>query len=84
MDRKGLASQYETLIAAIPNLAIVEIDRGMARLAAALRARHRLRTADALQIATSLQAGATAFVTNDIRLRRVNELEVIVLADFVE
>lgn len=81
VDRLGLAARYEMLIRAIPNLHIVDIDARVARHAAVLRARYRLRTADALQVAAALDRGATAFVTNDARLRRVEDLHVIVLAD---
>ena len=38
-----------------------------------------LRTPDALQIATALNAGCTAFLTNDFRLQLVTEIRVLVL-----
>ena len=60
----------------------MEPDRVTARRAAKLRARHRLSLADAFQVASCLQLGATAFLTNDRRLRRVTELEVVLLDDF--
>jgi predicted nucleic acid-binding protein len=40
------------------------------------------RIADSLQVAACLDRGATAFVTNDNGLRRVTDLDVLVLADF--
>ncbi len=67
-----------------PNLVITDIDRSIARKAAELRAVHRLRPADALQIAACLKLGATAFLTNDQDLRRVSELTMLVLEDYVE
>ncbi len=81
--RRGLAARYETLVRATPGLAVVDVDAGIARRAATLRATYKLRTADAIQVAASLEYGATTFITNDTRLRRVRELEVIVLADHV-
>ena len=78
-----LAAQYEVLIRAIPGLTVVDIDRAVAWRTAALRASYPLRTPDALQIAACLEHGATAFVTNDRRLRRVTEIEVLVLGDFL-
>jgi len=42
-----------------------------------------LRTMDALQIAIAINVKADAFVTNDIRLKKVNELKVIVLKDYL-
>jgi predicted nucleic acid-binding protein len=40
-----------------------------------------LRTPDALQIATALEAGCEAFLSNDAGLRRVTELRVLILDD---
>lgn len=82
--RRGLAARYEALVRMTPNLILADVDAGIARQAAVLRARYRLRTADAIQVAACLAHGATAFVTNDIRLRRIDELDVIVLADYVD
>jgi len=42
------------------------------------RAQYHIRVSDALQIATLLESGATAFVTNDRRLKEVQDLPVIV------
>ena len=51
----------------------------IAERAADLRARYNLRTPDAIQIATALVAGCEAFLTNDLDLRRVADLRVLVL-----
>jgi predicted nucleic acid-binding protein len=40
-----------------------------------------LRLPDALQIAVALEAGCEAFLTNDLTLKRVVELRVLVLDD---
>ena len=42
------------------------------------RAAH-LRTPDALQVATALDAGCDALLTNDLGLKRVAEMRVLVL-----
>jgi len=55
----------------------------LARQATVLRARYNIRVPDALQIAAALKSGATAFVTNDRRLRRVQGLKVLVLDDYL-
>jgi len=47
--------------------------------AASLRARYRLRTPDAIQIATALQTRVDAFLTNDRDLRRVEEVPVLLI-----
>ena len=80
--RPAAADAYEILVQNIENLSVVGIDARVSRIGAELRAKHGLRTPDALQIAACLAHGAGAFVTNDRRLRRVNEIDVFVLDDF--
>ena len=80
-----VADEYEMILSTFPNLTIAGFDSATARRAAELRAIYRIRPADALQVATCLQCGATAFLTNDKGLRRVTEeIPVILLEDFVE
>jgi predicted nucleic acid-binding protein len=74
-----LAQRYRRFLTSSRNLALDPISAGIAEQAADLRARYRLRTPDALQIATALSAGCTAFLTNDAQLQRVQELSVMVL-----
>ena len=44
-----------------------------------LRARHNLRTPDAIQIATAIRSGASWFLTNDAELANLSEIPVLVL-----
>ena len=83
LGRRDAADEYDLLLSTFPNLLVVELDRACARRAAELRAAYRLRPADSLQVAACLHHGATALLTNDKGLRRVQELEVVVLDDFV-
>lgn len=82
LGRPEVADTYEALLRDIPNLDVVNVDARVARISAELRAAYQLRTPDALQIAACLAYGADAFVTNDRRLRRVTEIDVIMLGDF--
>ena len=82
LGRPEIADAYEALLGDIPNLTIVDVDARIARIGAELRANYGLRTPDALQIAASLAHGAETFVTNDRRLRRVAEIDVLVLESF--
>ena len=74
-----LADAYRSLLATSGDFQTLPITSDIAEQAAALRARHGLRTPDALQIATALAAGCPAFLTNDARLQRVSELRILVL-----
>jgi predicted nucleic acid-binding protein len=83
MRRPDVAEEYEVLLANYPNLVIAALDLPTARRAAELRAEYRLRPADALQVAACLEQGATAFLSNDRELRRITDLQVWMLEDFV-
>jgi predicted nucleic acid-binding protein len=74
-----LVDRYYGLLSAFPNLEWIAPDLGIADRAAQIRARHGLRTPDALQAATAILRGATAILTNDHVFTRIGELEAGVL-----
>jgi len=79
-----VADEYELLISRFPNLHVYEVSIPIARIAAELRAKYRLRPADALQVATALHFDATLFVSNDDKLKAVaDEITVLILKDFL-
>ena len=53
----------------------------IARIAADIRARYRLQLPDAFQIATALDAGCQAFLTNDAQLKRIAELKMLLVSE---
>ena len=66
--RKGdeaTAHRYNDILLSSPNLLTVPITHIIAQEAAELRARHNLRTADAIQLAAAINHGASHFLTND-------------------
>lgn len=77
------ADDYELLLSEFPNLTLIPITRSILRHAASLRASYGLRTPDALIVATALAGNATLLVTNDKALNKLQEIEVICLADLV-
>jgi predicted nucleic acid-binding protein len=78
----ALAERYEAILGRSRGLRLVDLDRPLLRAAAQLRAAHRrLRTPDALQLATALAVGATAFVTNDRELPVIRGLRIVELDD---
>jgi predicted nucleic acid-binding protein len=84
INRGDVARQYEALLVNFPNLKLVSVTREVARQAAQLRAKYNLRPADALQVATAMVSDATAWVSNDRQLARLEPaIEVINLEDFV-
>lgn len=77
----GLAERYEQLLTRASHLRLVDIDRQQLRAAAQLRAVHRIRTPDALQLAAGLATRATTMITNDRRLPGIPGLEVLQLGE---
>lgn len=51
-------------------------DLAIAEMAARIRANHRLRTPDALQVATAIRGGAAAILTNGLEMARIPDVEV--------
>lgn len=80
---RRVEDEYRRLLSSFPNLAIVEIDHEVSRRAADLRARHRIRTPDALQMAAALNHGTTGFVTNEESAKRVQDIEVLLLEEVI-
>ena len=73
-------ARYDTFFAR-PDLIWVELGRDVVELATAVRARHGLRTPDALQAACCLQLGPEhLLLTGDTAFTRVSGLRVRVLA----
>jgi len=82
-NRVDLVNEYKSILLSASGFQLLPINGDIAERGAEIRARYGFRTPDALQLATALCNGAGAFVTNDTRLRRFRELEVVLLEDFV-
>lgn len=76
-----LATQFRVLLTQSPTVRFVATTDEIADASARLRARYNLGFADALQAATAIYAGCDLFLTNDIKLKRIIELNVVVLED---
>lgn len=82
-ERADLADAYRMLLQATEGIQLVVIDARIADFAGELRARYNLKTPDALQIATAVLSGCEAFLTNDKGLKRVSEIRILALDDFI-
>jgi predicted nucleic acid-binding protein len=71
--------EFYGLLSTYPNLQRIAPDLKAADITARIRAAHKLRTPDALQAATAIQANATGFITNDPVFSRIQEFETLVL-----
>ena len=77
---------FERFLFSLPNTELKSPDYLIAREAARLRSKYRIRTPDALLMATSIIEKADAFITNDARLRtlRAEGIIILVLDDFLQ
>lgn len=83
--QKDRIAAIERFLFSLPNTEIKSPDYPVAREAARLRSKYRVRTPNALLIATSMNEKADAFITNDAGLRPLRDegLTILVLADFL-
>ena len=85
LENETAAREYEAVLVHFPNLTIVDVDRNVARAAAQLRAKYKVSPPDALQLAASISYGANAFLTNDKRLSKLEDvIDIIVMDDYLE
>ena len=82
-DDERRIDEFYGLLSTYPNLRWVAPDLETADIAARIRATYKLRTPDALQAATAIQANATGFITNDPVFARIEELDTAVLDRFL-
>ncbi|MBX9788820.1 MAG: PIN domain-containing protein [Pirellulales bacterium] len=80
-NRHDLVARYRSILSTSSDVAVYPVVSDIADSAARLRAAHNLRTPDAIQLATALMAKATAFLTNDYRLSKLPEINVVTMAD---
>lgn len=76
---RGYLYQYREMLLNTSNITTYSITAPIAEQAAHLRARYKMRTPDALQISAAMEAGCEAFLTNDLAMKRVTELRILVL-----
>jgi predicted nucleic acid-binding protein len=74
---KELAAHYRGILLSAEGLRTVMLSAELAEEAARMRADYRLRTPDAIQLATVRHEGAAFFLTNDARLPSVPGLTML-------
>jgi predicted nucleic acid-binding protein len=85
-DQLERITAFERFLFSLPNTDLVPPSYAISKEGARLRAKYRIRTPDAILLATSLIEKAEAFLTNDARLRMIKDenLNILVLDDFID
>lgn len=80
-NQTDLAKTYESAILNAPYFNVFDMDKNVARKAAEIRANYKIKTPDAIQLATAILHQADYFLTNDKQLKQVTELNILTLDD---
>ena len=79
LGKTQLVRAYRDILFNSRQFQLADVSLKMAERATTLRANYNLRTPDAIHMATALETGCEAFLTNDLGLKRVHEITVLVL-----
>lgn len=82
-QKEELAQKIFALTSTYPKIEWVPVSLALADRAAELRARYRLSTPDAIQLVTAISQKATRFYGNDRSLRRVKEIDCLIVDDVI-
>lgn len=82
-QKEELAHKIFALTTTYPALEWVPLTLHVADQAAELRARYRLSTPDAIQLASAVDRKATRFYGNDRGLQRVSEIDCLIIDDLI-
>ncbi|MBI2410579.1 MAG: PIN domain-containing protein [Candidatus Kerfeldbacteria bacterium] len=74
---------YEQVFSALPQFSLIDVDYAVAKIAAQIRAEYRILLPDALHLACSIRSGASLFITNDRALKKVKDIQVVCLKDYL-
>ena len=79
LGKTELVKTYQAILLNSRAFQLKVVSLQIATQATDLRAQYNLRTPDALHVATALETYCDAFLTNDLELKRVTEIKVLVL-----
>jgi predicted nucleic acid-binding protein len=83
-NEQQLVEEYQNILCNSTSIDIIDLTIEIAIKAASLRAKYGLKTPDSIQVATALNASSDYFLTNDIRLKAISEIEILILDEIVK
>ena len=81
LGKPNAAKIFTDLLVNSPSVLFSPLNDTCADAAAELRARYNIALADAFQLAVALYTHSDAFLTNDIELKRVTEIPILVISE---
>lgn len=82
-DDTLLINDYQNLLLNT-NIKLMPINQSSLKQAAIIRAKNKIKTPDAIHIATALNCNYDVFLTNDLGLKNIPNLSTIVLQEVIE
>lgn len=80
-----IAEKYRDILLHNTRFSLYPVDEEVAEMAARLRAKHdKLRTPDAIHLATAICRKADVFLTNDTGIPQSEQVEIIQLGDYLD
>ncbi len=76
-----LVLKFYSLLTTYPNIIWIDLTIDVADTAARLRAEYRLKTPDAIQLASAISSGANGFICNDAAFKKTKEIDCLMLDD---
>ncbi len=76
---EGQVNKFYAILTTFPNLTWVDLTMEISDQGARLRSKYNLKTPDAILLATSLHSHTQGFISNDIRLKKVDDLDILTL-----
>ena len=83
-NNETLAEKYREILLCSDGLTTFEILHEVSEMSSKLRAKYLIRTPDAIQIAVGILHGADTFLTNGVYLKKVDDIKVLILNDFLK
>ncbi len=84
MKRNDLVKDFIDFLSNKENFNMIEISSKIAESAGYLKGKYSaLKTIDSIQIAAAIFFDIDVFITNDIRLKNINEIEILILKDYL-
>ena len=82
-NRTDLADRYRHALSGMRNVSLIPLSVEAGFMAGALRAKYGLPMPDMLQVAAAMQGPTPTIISNDNAFRKIREVDVLLLADFL-
>lgn len=79
-----LVEQYQNILCNSHTINIFDLNIEITTKAAFYRAKYGLKTPDSIQVATAVYTSSDYFLTNDIRLKAVKEIKLLILDELIK